>query len=116
MSVFSFGKSEKVWGLRRSITMAMIEWWIGVAGPKPYLLTIQQSFEHGINHGDLEIVSDEDKAELRDMVGLMLEIGFETTLVESTEQRQNVRRQIVDLFNLIEGDLTDTRFGRRPQA
>ena len=110
LRVFSFSKTNEVWGLRRSATICMIEWWIERTGPKPYLLTIQQSYEHGIDHGNLEVAADKDKAELRDLVPLMLETRYESSLSADADTMSELRRYIVELYRLLGADLEGTSF------
>lgn len=112
MSVFRFSKTEAVWCLKRSITMDMIEWWIEHAGPKPYLLKIRESYDHGYNHGDLSKVSDEDKNELHDLVRLMLADGYEKRW-EGIHVTSRVRAEIIELERLLSVDLEGTHFAHR---
>jgi hypothetical protein len=115
MSVFSFSKTTEVWGLNRAITTHMIDWWIERAGPKPYLLMIKQSYDHGYNHGDLTEIADEDKAELRDLVRSMLENNYENSW-HGVYSFPRVRESIIDLERLISADLEGARFHRSPDS
>jgi len=110
LSVFGFSKTGKVWGLNRGITMRMIDWWIDRAGPRPYLLEIRQSYDHGYNHGDLTKVADSDKAELRDLVQSMLDAGYENKLVADATQVPRVRESLIELQGLLNGELEGTPF------
>jgi hypothetical protein len=110
MSVFGFSKTEEVWGMNRSTTIDMIDWWIQRAGPKPYLLKIKQSYDHGYNHGDLTKVADKDKAELRDLVGLMLRNGYENRFSPSSSSK--IREELIKLERVINADLEGTEFYR----
>lgn len=114
MSVFSFNNTEKVWGLSRGVTYGMILWWIERAGPRPYLLELKQSYDHGYNHGDLTEVADSDKAELRDLVHLMLEVGYENTLGRDAPSTA-IRESLGELWSLLNGDLEGTTF-HQPHA
>lgn len=108
MSVFSFSKTDKVWGLKRSIALDMIDWWIERAGPRPYLLMIKQSYNHGYNHGDLTEVANLDKAELRDLVKMMLASGYEKQLRLDPVATSGVRESLAELQILLNGDLEGT--------
>ncbi|MDT3376027.1 hypothetical protein RNI52_01705 [Labrys neptuniae] len=115
MSVFSFSRTTEVWGLNRVITIDMIDWWIERVGPKPYLLKIKRSFDHGYNHGDLTNVSNEDKAELRDLIMLMLEENYESIWKEMYSA-STIAESIIKLEQLINADLEGTRFHRMPDS
>ena len=110
MSVFSFSKTDKVWGLKHSLVTDMIDWWIEQAGPTPYLLEIKHSYNIGFNHGNLTEVADEDKAELRDLVGLMLRTGYESRLRLNAVSTAQVREHIIELERMLNSDLEGTRF------
>jgi hypothetical protein len=110
LSVFSFSKTDKVWGLKHSLVTDMIDWWIKQAGPRPYLLEIKHSYDIGFNHGNLSEVADEDKAELRDLVGLMLKTGYESRLRLNAVSRTEVREHIIELERMLISDLEGTRF------
>jgi hypothetical protein len=112
LSVFSFSKTDKVWGLNNSLVRKMIDWWIERAGPRPYLLEIKHSYEIGFNHGDLRKVADEDKAEMRDLVGLMLTSGYESRLSLNAASTAQVRAQLIELERMLNGDLEGTSFCR----
>ncbi len=112
MSIFEFSKTEKVWGLNRSTTLHMIDWWIDRAGPRPYLLKIKQSYDHGYNHGDLTKVADGDKAELRDLVQSMLEAGYENKLVADPTVAPQMRESLIELHGLLNCELEGTPFHR----
>ena len=88
----------------------MIDWWIEQAGPKPYLLAIKQSYDIGLNHGNLSEVADEDKAELRDLVGLMLKTGYESRVRLDAIATAQMREQIIELERMLNSDLEGTRF------
>ena len=88
----------------------MILWWIERAGPRPYLLKLKQSYDHGYNHGDLTEVADSDKAELRDLVHLMLELGYENMLGRDASFAAQIRAQIGALWTLLNADLENTQF------
>lgn len=113
MSVFSFSKTDRVWGLQRGAAMDAIEWWIEKAGPKPYLLAIQRSYEHGYNHGNLCDVADQDKAELLDLVQMMIRGGYPNHPEIEASHAHQIRQYLVELQELIEIDLADTPFERR---
>jgi hypothetical protein len=108
MSVFSFSKTDEVWGLNRATTKSIIDWWIEQAGSRPYLLKIRESYERGYNHGDLTVVTDADKAELRDLVMKMLKTGYEREVVNDDERAERVRESIFRLWSLINADLEGT--------
>ena len=88
----------------------MIDWWIEQAGPRPYLLKIKQSYNIGLNHGNLNEVADEDKAELRDLVGLMLKTGYESRLRLDAISTAQMREQIIELERMLNSDLEGTPF------
>jgi hypothetical protein len=88
----------------------MIGWWIEQAGPRPYLLKIKQSYDHGYNHGDLTEVEDIDKAELRDLVQLMLKIGYERQLRRDEAATSRVRESLAEFLWLLNGELEGTPF------
>ncbi|MCO5084254.1 MAG: hypothetical protein M9955_21680 [Rhizobiaceae bacterium] len=113
MSVFGFSKTDEVWGLKRSIVLDMIDWWIESAGPRPYLVKIKQSYGYGYNHGDLTEVGDADKAELRDLVQLMLRFGYENELRLDPAAMSRVRESLIELERLINGDLEGTPLHRQ---
>ena len=108
MSVFGFSRTDEVWGLKRSITLDMIDWWIERVGPRPYLAKIKQSYDHGYNYGDLTEVADIDKAELRDLVQLMLKVGYENQLRLDPVATSQVRESLAELQRLLNGDLEGT--------
>lgn len=116
MSVFSFSRSEAVWGVRTAITLNLIDWWIAHAGPKPYLLKIQESYDHGINHGDLSEVAPEDKVELRGMVQLMLKDKYEDSYGRGTPLAAELRVALIELEQLINLDLEGTPFYQQRDA
>jgi hypothetical protein len=116
MSVFSFGKTDRVWGLNNRITYGMIEWWIEQAGPKPYLLEIKESYDNGYNHGDMEKVANEDKAELRDLVEFMLTTGYERRCGMDASATARIRQSIGELWRLLNADLEGTRFHKSSDA
>lgn len=89
--------------------MRMIDWWIEQAGPRPYLMKIKQSYDHGYNHGDLSEMSDADKAELRHLVQRMLDTGYEAQ--EGPEIADTVRAAIVEFRTLLDIDLEGTLYG-----
>lgn len=86
----------------------MIEWWIARAGPRPYLLKIKQSYDYGYNHGDLTEVADADKAELRDLVQLMLKSEYENQFRLDPAAASHERESLAALQRLINGDLEGT--------
>ena len=110
MSVFSFSKTDKVWGVKIGLVRDMIDWWIEQAGPRPYLLEIKQSYNTGLNHGNLNEVADEDKAELRDLVRLMLKTGYESRLRLDAISTAQMREQIIELERMLNSDLEGTPF------
>jgi hypothetical protein len=114
LSVFRFSKTDKVWGLKNGLVREMIDWWIEHAGPRPYLLEIKHSYDIGFNHGDLTEVADEDKAELRDLVGLMLKTGYENRLRLDAASTAQVREHIVELERMLNSDLEGTNFYQPP--
>jgi len=114
MSVFSFSKTDEVWGLNRATTRGMIDWWIEQAGPRPYLLKIKESYEHGYNHGDLTVVTDDDKAGLRDFVMKMLETGYERNVHEDDQASAQIRESIHKLWHLLNADLEGTHYYQTP--
>lgn len=117
MSVFSFGRTEAVWGVNTAMTLNLIDWWIAHAGPKPYLLKIQESYDHGIKHGNMSEVVPEDKAELRDMVQLMLKDRFEERYHEAGNAYvAKLRASLGELERLLNEDLEGTPFYQRRVA
>jgi hypothetical protein len=114
LSVFSFSKTDKVWGLNNGLVRDMIGWWIEHAGARPYLLEIKHSYDIGLNHGDLTQVADEDKAELRDLVGLMLKTGYESGLRLDAASTARVREHMIQLQRMLNADLEGTRFYQPP--
>jgi hypothetical protein len=110
LSVFSFSKTDKVWGLKNSLVTDMIDWWIEQAGPKPYLLEIKHSYDIGLNHGNVSEVADGDKAELRDLVGFMLKTGYESRLRLDAVSTTQIREHIIELERMLNSDLEGTRF------
>jgi hypothetical protein len=113
VSVFSFSKTETVWGVKTALTLDLINWWIARAGHKPYLLKIQESYHHGINHGDMSEVVPEDKAELRDMVQLMLKDRYEERYHEAgSSYIAELRASLGELARLLNADLEGTPFYR----
>lgn len=108
MSVFRFRKTDEVWSLRRSIVLDMIDWWIESAGSRPFLIKFKQSYDYGYNHGDLTEVADADKAELRDLVQLMLKSGYENQLRLDPVATSHVRESLTELQRLLNADLEGT--------
>ena len=113
MSVFSFSKTDKVWGVKSGLVREMIDWWIEQAGPRPYLLELKHSYNIGLNHGNLSEVADEDKAELRDLVGLMLKTSYESRFRLDAISRAQMREQLIELERMLNSDLEGTCFHQR---
>lgn len=88
----------------------MITWWIGQVGPKPYLTKLKQSYDHGYNHGDLSEVADVDKAELRDLVRLMLETGYAGQFTQDAKSAAYLQGSLAELERLLDDDLEGTAF------
>ena len=80
------------------------------AGPRHYLLEIKHSYNIGLNHGNLSEVADEDKAELRELVGLMLKTGYESRLRLDAISTAQMRERIIQLERMLNSDLEGTRF------
>lgn len=112
MSVFSFSKTGKVWGPNNVTTYGMITWWIGQVGPKPYLIELKQSYDHGYNHGDLSEVADADKAELRSLVRLMLETGYARQFTQDAKSAAYLQGSLAEFERLLDDDLEGTAFHR----
>ena len=55
-------------------------------------------------------MADEDKAELRDFVELMLKTGWENRLRLDAISTAQLREQIVELERMLNSDLEGTRF------
>ena len=86
----------------------MIDWWIESAGPRPFLIKIKQSYDYGYNHGDLTEVTDADKAELRDLVQLMVKSGYYNRLQLDPVATSQVRESLTVLQRLLNADLEGT--------
>lgn len=62
----SFGGDLPVWGGNSWLCRSLIANAIEEVGPKQYLLKLEESFEYGYNHADMESLTSEELSEFRD--------------------------------------------------